>query len=99
MVNVIGVIKTRQNQARGIIHKDEVEEEEEEEESDDMDEFYRHEIGLMNDWEEEVENKILPEQYWNKDKANLFETTEYESCFDDQPFEEYNQLCYLIKLN
>ena len=31
-----------------------------ESESDDMDEFYRREIDLMNEWETEVENKILP---------------------------------------
>ena len=35
-------------------------EEEEEEESDGMDEFYRREIDLMDEWKAEVEDKILP---------------------------------------
>ena len=48
------------------------EEEEEEDEFDEMDEFYRREIELVNDWEAEIESKILPRQYWRSERATLF---------------------------
>lgn len=70
----------------------------EEKEEDDLDEYFRREIDLMNEWEEEVEKKILPQQYWSNAQTTAFKTTEYTMCYDDQPYEEYNQLCYLVKL-
>lgn len=81
------------------------EEEEEKEETEsqkmnkifDMFEFYRNEKEKMDRFVKQQE-KILPEQYWRKDNVNLFETTSHEMCFEDQPYSEFNELCYLIKL-
>ena len=66
--------------------------------TDELEEFYRGEIDLINDFEREIGKRIMPQQYWGNHASMIFATTEYERCFDDYTFEEYNQLCYLIKL-
>lgn len=64
-----------------------------------MDEFYRKEKRKMDRWEKWQE-KILPEKYWRDERVNMFDTTEYKLCFEDDPSShQFNDLCYLIKLN
>ena len=63
----------------------------------DMHEFYKVEKERLDKWEK-IQEKILPEQYWLNNRVDLFNTSTYENCFEDQPYVEYNELCYLIKL-
>ena len=46
-------------------------------------------MKTLKAWQK-VEYELLPEQYWRNDGQFRFATTAYESCFDDQPLEQYN---------
>lgn len=41
----------------------------------------------------------MPRQYWRNERASILERAPEDECFEDQPLEEYTQLCYLVKLN